>query len=133
MSNMLLTVLMLSLSGSLLTLVLFVLKPLLKNRVSKAFSYYIWLLVLLRLVLPFGYGVNLSGFMPLENGEAGNIISESNGGQSTAPGLQAAPIQPAAMPDNEDTNGISSNDRNDLTSINDTPAMRQAVLICLGC
>ncbi len=122
MSNMLLTVLMLSLSGSLLTLVLFVLKPLLKNRVSKAFSYYIWLLVLLRLVLPFGYGVNLSGFMPLENGEAGNIISESNGGQSTAPGLQAAPIQPAAMPDNEDTNGISSNDINDLTPTNDTPA-----------
>jgi hypothetical protein len=46
------TVLFLSLSGSVLTLILLAGKPLFHNRVSKAFSYYIWLLVLLRLSLP---------------------------------------------------------------------------------
>ncbi|GEM_PF-1771641 len=48
-----------SVSGAALTLLLLLLKPLLKNRVPKAFSYYIWILVLLRLALPFGYSVNL--------------------------------------------------------------------------
>ena len=48
-----------SVSGAALTLLLLLLKPLLKNRVPKAISYYIWILVLLRLALPFGYSVNL--------------------------------------------------------------------------
>lgn len=58
-NNILLTILSVSVSGSVLSLLMFLLKPLIKNRVSKAFSYYIWILVLLRLVLPFGYNVNI--------------------------------------------------------------------------
>lgn len=46
------TILALSLSGSVLALILFAGKPLFKNRATKSFSYYIWLLVLLRLVIP---------------------------------------------------------------------------------
>lgn len=45
----------LSISGSILALLLFGLRPLLKSRVSKTFQYYIWLLVLLRLVLPLSF------------------------------------------------------------------------------
>lgn len=59
MDNVFASVLRVSVSGAALTLVLLLLKPLLKNRVPKAFSYYIWILVLLRLALPFGYSVNL--------------------------------------------------------------------------
>lgn len=59
MDNVFASVLRVSVSGAALTLLLILLKPLLKNRVPKAFSYYIWILALLRLALPFGYSVNL--------------------------------------------------------------------------
>lgn len=52
MNSTILTILSLSLSGSVLVLILLALRPVLKNKVSKTFQYYIWLLVLLRLVLP---------------------------------------------------------------------------------
>lgn len=44
----------LTLSGSVLISVLFILRPLLKDRLSKRWQYYIWLLVIARLLLPFG-------------------------------------------------------------------------------
>lgn len=58
MNHIFITVLSLSVSGSLMALILFAGKPLLKNRVSGAFSYYIWLVVLLRLALPITSPVN---------------------------------------------------------------------------
>jgi hypothetical protein len=42
-----------SLSGSVLILLLILLNPLLRERFSKTWQYYIWLIVLLRLVLPY--------------------------------------------------------------------------------
>ena len=44
----------LTLSGSVLISVLFILRPLLRDRLSKRWQYYIWLLVIARLLLPFG-------------------------------------------------------------------------------
>ena len=65
MSNTILTVLSLSVSGSILALILLAIRPLLKNRASKAFQYYIWLLVLLRLALPFSFdGSIMSRIIP---------------------------------------------------------------------
>jgi len=61
MNSTVITILSLSVSGSLLALLLLAGKPLLKNRVSKAFSYYIWILVMLRLVLPVAAPVNAMG------------------------------------------------------------------------
>jgi beta-lactamase regulating signal transducer with metallopeptidase domain len=55
MNNIVLIVLSLSISGSFIALLLFVGKPIFKKHVSKAFSYYIWMLVLLRLVIPFSF------------------------------------------------------------------------------
>jgi|AGTN01.2.fsa_nt_gi Antirepressor regulating drug resistance, predicted signal transduction N-terminal membrane component len=55
MNNAIMTILSLSASGSVLALILLALRPLLKNRVSKTFQYYIWLLVLLRLALPLSF------------------------------------------------------------------------------
>lgn len=59
MSNEMLTILSLSISGSVLALILFAIKPLVKNKMSKAFSYYIWILVLLRLTVPVATPVNV--------------------------------------------------------------------------
>ncbi len=53
MNGILKTVLSLSLSGSLLIPVLLVCRPLIKNAVSKRWRYYIWLVVIARLLLPF--------------------------------------------------------------------------------
>jgi len=55
MNSVVLTILSLSASGSVLALILFSLRPFLKNKVSKTFQYYIWLLVLLRLALPLSF------------------------------------------------------------------------------
>lgn len=55
MNHTILTILSLSVSGSVLALVLIALRPLLKSKVTKTFQYYIWLLVLLRLAVPLTF------------------------------------------------------------------------------
>lgn len=59
MKEFLLTLLALSLSGSVLTLLLLAVRQMLGGRLPRVFWYYAWLLVLLRLVVPLGYGVPL--------------------------------------------------------------------------
>ena len=54
MSELLKWVLSLSLSGSVLILLLMLLRPLVRERVSRRWQYYIWLLVIVRLLLPVG-------------------------------------------------------------------------------
>lgn len=61
MNDALKTVFSLSLSGSLLILVLFFCKPFYKNRLSKRWQYYIWLVAVARLLLPFAPEQNLMG------------------------------------------------------------------------
>lgn len=50
-----------SLSGSLLIIILFAGKHFLKDRVSRQWQYYIWLIVIARLLLPFALETNLMG------------------------------------------------------------------------
>ena len=59
MKEILLTLFSLTLSGSLLCVFLLLLRPVIQNRAPKAFSYYLWLAVLLRFLVPLGYGVSL--------------------------------------------------------------------------
>lgn len=54
MRELLKTVLSLSLSGSVLILLLLALGPLIQNRLGKGWRYYLWLVVVARLLLPFG-------------------------------------------------------------------------------
>jgi len=61
MNEVLKIILSLSVSGSLLALVLFVLKPVYKNHLRKSWQYYIWIIVLLRMILPFTPEANLIG------------------------------------------------------------------------
>ena len=50
-----------SFSGGLLILALLLGKRFLKDKISRQWEYYIWLIVLLRLLLPFGPEVSLMG------------------------------------------------------------------------
>lgn len=54
-------VLSMSLSGALLILLLFFGERIMKNRLSRQWQYYIWLVVLMRLLLPFGPEASLMG------------------------------------------------------------------------
>lgn len=62
MNDFLLLMISLSLSGSLVGLTLILLKPLLRC-FSKKWHYYIWLLVIVRLLIPFSLDVNIVGEM----------------------------------------------------------------------
>lgn len=66
------TLLSLSVSGSVLSVLLIFAARLFKNRVSKAFSYYIWIIVLIRLVVPLSSHVNIVGglFAPVRESAA---------------------------------------------------------------
>lgn len=57
MTDVLIKVVSLSVLGSVLAGLLLLLRPLFKDRVGKAFSYYLWIVVLLRLCLPLGVSV----------------------------------------------------------------------------
>ena len=50
-----------SFSGSLLVLALLLGKQFLKDKISRQWQYYIWLVVVVRLLLPFGPETNLMG------------------------------------------------------------------------
>lgn len=76
-------VLSLSFSGSLVIIVLFILKPLLKKITSKRWQYYIWLAAVARLVLPFAPQTNLTG-MVLQTIQAGQTALVNNSGSPAA-------------------------------------------------
>ena len=61
MNAVLKTFLSMSVSGSLLILALLAGKRFLKDTVSRQWQYYIWLVVILRLLLPFGAEISLMG------------------------------------------------------------------------
>lgn len=63
MNEIFLTVLSLSLSGSLIAILLLFIKPIIKTRLSKTWQYYIFLIVVLRLLLPFGPDTSLMGIV----------------------------------------------------------------------
>lgn len=61
MTELLKVILSLSLSGTVLILLLFVCRPVYQNRLSKRWQYYIWLLVIARLLLPVTPETSLTG------------------------------------------------------------------------
>ena len=61
MNELLKTILSLSLSGSFLILILLLCRPIVRDRLSKQWQYYIWLVVISRLLLPFTPEASLVG------------------------------------------------------------------------
>lgn len=83
MSGFIKILLSLSFSGTFLTIVLLLLKPLYKNRLSQKWQYYIWLVVIARLLLPFTtkYNIleNISGqvyYSFIQTNERENILQQ---------------------------------------------------------
>ncbi len=83
MSGFIKILLSLSFSGTFLTIVLLLLKPLYKNRLSQKWQYYIWLVVIARLLLPFTtkYNIleNISGqvyYSFIQTNEKENILQQ---------------------------------------------------------
>ncbi|MDE7203944.1 MAG: M56 family metallopeptidase [Lachnospiraceae bacterium] len=72
MSVVMKSVFSLSLSGSLLILVLFFGKPLFKNRLSRQWQYYIWLVVIVRLLLPIAPETSIVGELFANMNQAGH-------------------------------------------------------------
>lgn len=84
MNELLKTAVSLSVSGSLLILILFLCKPLLKNRLSKRWQYHIWLVVIARLLLP----------VSPETSPVGTLFRPAS---QTAPPVITAPPWPDAV------------------------------------
>lgn len=95
MSEAVKVVLSLSVSGSLCILLLFLCRPILKNKLSKRWQYYIWLVVIARLLLPLTPEVSLTGFL-FQRGEQAAVqlsYTAAPGGElSPAPSPSSAPV-----------------------------------------
>lgn len=59
MTDFIKILLSLSASGTVLVIILFLFRPLYKNRLSQKWQYYIWLVVIARLLLPFTVDFNI--------------------------------------------------------------------------
>ncbi len=80
MNNFIKVLLSLSLSGSWLILILLVCRHLFQNKFSKQWQYYLWLIVIARLLLPFSPKISLIGtFMrQFETVKVQTISTETN-------------------------------------------------------
>ncbi len=65
MSEIVRTILIMSVAGSVLTLLLFAVKPLMKNRLPKSVQYYLWVFVLVALLVPFSAFVSVPVSTPM--------------------------------------------------------------------
>lgn len=103
-------ILSLSLSGSILAAVLFALKPFIRNRLSKSIQYYIWIIVLLRLVLPVSFEESLMNRMFYGEHVSGAISSQNTHRQAEEIKTSSAVLP--VLPDvNENVkNGVYNND-----------------------
>lgn len=94
----------LSLSGSLLILLLLLCGPLLRNRLSRRCQYYLWLVVVARLLLPFALETNLVGTLLPWNG----LPTASSAPPGNAPPVSAsAPLPEMDPPLLEDVPGVN--------------------------
>ncbi|SDI17103.1 M56 family metallopeptidase [Desulfosporosinus hippei] len=69
-------ILSLSLSASILAVVLYAFKPLIRNKLSKSFQYCLWIVILFRLVLPFSFEASVMN--ELFYGNQSTILSTSS-------------------------------------------------------
>lgn len=99
MKEFLLTLLSLSLSGALLGILLLVIRRIVGGRLPRAFWYYAWLLVLLRLVVPLGYGLHLPqpARPPVEDTQQETVLPISPSQNEQEPSAAGSNV-PEALP-----------------------------------
>lgn len=104
MNDIFLVLLSLSVSGSILTLLLLALKPFIKNRFSQTWQYYIWMIIILRFLLPITPEVSLIGYVAqsvessitFPASAAGQVGSKSEPGALTDDGNRLLTLQAGA-------------------------------------
>lgn len=96
MNEFLLLLLSMSLSGTLLALLLFLLRPLLKKTLGRAWMYYIWCIVALRMLLPFAPPQNLVGSLLADPSAAMRQLSALTAFTQKDTALAALPVNHAA-------------------------------------
>ncbi len=125
MNELLKIILSLSLSGTILILSLFLLRPIYQSRLSKRWQYYIWLLVILRLLLPFTPETSVVGNL------FGQIEQRIEQDTATSPVTATVDMEsPAPLRTGHDTtvdgtpNTITSDAVPDAGTDNDAPAAK---------
>ncbi len=96
------TVLSMSASGTLLILLLLAAKPLIKNRLSRQWQYYIWLVVVLRLLLPVGLPASLLG----RTYQALDRLPGQTAAAQQQPAVSPATAGSAALPQTAGSGGV---------------------------
>lgn len=86
-------VLSLSVSGSLIGLLLLLFRPVAERFFSKRWTYYLWLLVLVRFLTPIHGNVNLMDGLANTLTVAGTELTDANGGTELVAGSELAQIQ----------------------------------------
>ncbi len=111
MSDIFKLILSLSVSGSILALILLAARPLIRKNFSKSWQYYIWLVVILRLLIPYSPETSLVGnlFDRVETIDVEQVsplpspeVAGATGGNMVEPSI---PYQPIATPGAD--NGIA--------------------------
>ena len=91
MTQLFLSILSLSLSGALIGLIILLLHPITQRLFSKRWNYYIWLLVIARLLIPVQFGFHFTQ-LPASNSKAAQ--SDSNKSQFPNMVLNSEAAQP---------------------------------------
>ena len=125
MNETLKVVLSLSLSGSLLISLLFLLRPLFKEQLSKRWQYYIWLVVVARLLFPFAPETNLMTtlFRGIDSAtEQAEVVSpyDQQGDMIDRPQTDSVTGEQSNLHHNEQTEPVESGNRpirNILTAV----------------
>lgn len=122
MREFMMILLSLSLSGTLLFMLIYCTAPFYRNKLSRRWQYYIWLIVVLRFLLPFTTENTVTGYLfrgveqfVRESGINVNSVGdmeEQSGGNSVAYGIQndaasASGVQSDAVPASEAQGGTS--------------------------
>ena len=114
----------LSASGTILVLLLFLIKPLIENKLSKKWQYYIWLIVIARLLIPF------STEMSIVNQEIHKVEvwlstgSESQSAASLQDQKEARPSNYAESSNIESSNVDNSNNSKVSPSVENSKTFR---------
>lgn len=87
MNNLMKIVISLSFAGSTLAILMFGMKVFFRNRVSKRWQYYLWLIVVLRLLLPFSPRTSFVGIM---FSKMDSIVTQSTLAESMKQGVTIA-------------------------------------------
>ena len=93
----------LSVSGSILALLIFAIKPFIRHKLSKSIQYYIWIVVVLRLILPFSFEESIMNNV-FYGDQKPLIITSSQGQANTYP----SPVLPNVQ--GNVSNGTYNND-----------------------